>query len=99
MHNYNTVSEAISGLSGRGYTRDFNAPLAKECMACHSAANVLSPDDFEIDEVHRFEGLTQLHRGRGRPRPPDVVEPERIHHETVAHGLRSSGDATTRARR
>lgn len=58
MHNYNTVSEAISGLTLRGYTRDFNAQAGRECLTCHASGNALSPDDFEIDEVHRFEGMT-----------------------------------------
>jgi len=58
MHNYNTVSEAINGLIGRGYTRDFNAHAGKECMNCHASGNTLSPDEFKIDEIHRFEGMT-----------------------------------------
>jgi hypothetical protein len=58
MHNYNTVSEAINGLICRGYTRDFNAETGKDCMTCHPSGNALSPDEFEIDEIHRFEGMT-----------------------------------------
>lgn len=58
MHNYNTVSEAINGLIQRGYTRDFNAWEGKGCLSCHPSGNALSPEEFEIDEVHRFEGQT-----------------------------------------
>jgi hypothetical protein len=58
MHNYDTVTEAISELTLRGYTHDFNTGTGKECMICHPSGNVLSPDEFEIDEVHRFEGIT-----------------------------------------
>ncbi|RFZ85138.1 phosphoribosylpyrophosphate synthetase [Mucilaginibacter terrenus] len=58
MHNYTTVSEAINGLTGRGYTHDFNARAGKACKPCHPSGTALSPEEFEIDEVHRFEGLT-----------------------------------------
>jgi hypothetical protein len=58
MHNYDTVSEAISGLTLRGYTRDFNIKTGKQGVICHPSGNTLSPDEFEIDEVHRFEGIT-----------------------------------------
>ena len=58
MYIYNTVSEAINGLMRRSYTRDFNARAGTEGLARHLLGNALSPEEFEIDEVHRFEGLT-----------------------------------------
>jgi hypothetical protein len=51
---YETVSEAINGLKQRGYTLDFN--LQENCIVCHS--DKFNPDEFEITEVHRFEGNT-----------------------------------------
>lgn len=51
---YETVSEAINGLKQRGYTLDFN--LQENCIVCHS--DKFNPEEFEITEVHRFEGNT-----------------------------------------
>lgn len=55
MKNYETVSEAVNDLNKRGYKHDFN--LGENCLVCGEQIS-LSPDDFEIDEVHRFEGMT-----------------------------------------
>jgi hypothetical protein len=30
--------------------------VEKECLACHKTSSYLSPEEFEIDEIHRFEG-------------------------------------------
>lgn len=49
---YDTVSEAVEGLKGRGFTMDFN--LHENCLVCHD--NILNAEDFEIVEVYRFEG-------------------------------------------
>jgi len=57
-YNYNTVSEAVNGLIARGYTIDFNIQLPSETIDCQNQQYRLSPDEFAIDEVHRFEGLT-----------------------------------------
>ena len=53
---FGTLSEAINGLVTLGYTHDFN--IQDECIVCHSANIVLSPDDFQIDKVYRFEGYS-----------------------------------------
>ena len=57
-HNLNenagTLSETINALVKLGYTHDFN--IQDECIVCHSANITLSPDDFQIDHVYRFEG-------------------------------------------
>lgn len=58
MNYYDTVSEAINALAKRGYTTDFKVLTAEECLICHQTTTQLSPDDFEIDETHRFEGDT-----------------------------------------
>lgn len=56
--NYETVSEAVNDLNRRGYTTDFSILTEKECLVCNKTATQLSPDEFEIDETYRFEGLT-----------------------------------------
>ncbi len=53
---YETVTDAISGLVQRGYTHDLETEAGKDCLYCRNADIQLSPADFEIDEIHRFEG-------------------------------------------
>ena len=55
MKNYETVTEAVNDLNKRGYTHDFN--LGEDCLICGETIS-LSPKEFEIDEVYRFEGMT-----------------------------------------
>ena len=43
---YDTVSDAVRQLQNRGYTIDFNS----------TGLTCIPPDDFEIVEVHRYEG-------------------------------------------
>jgi quercetin dioxygenase-like cupin family protein len=50
---FGTLSETINGLIKLGYTHDFN--LKEECIVCHKTNITLSPDDFQIDHVYRFE--------------------------------------------
>ena len=57
-YNYDTVSEAVNDLIKRGYTTDFSINVKKECLVCAAIPEPLSPDEFEIDEVYRFEGET-----------------------------------------
>jgi hypothetical protein len=52
MYTYDTVSEAVRGLKGRGYSLDFN--LEENCLACNE--DKFGVEDFEITEVYRFEG-------------------------------------------
>ncbi|HXB10358.1 MAG TPA: phosphoribosylpyrophosphate synthetase [Bacteroidia bacterium] len=61
MYNYETASQAITDLAKRGYDMDFNISQDKECIVGDQIigkkeALVLSPEDFEIDEIYRFEG-------------------------------------------
>jgi hypothetical protein len=56
MNTYDTVSEAINGLKQRGYTIDFN--METDALVCKTTPLSLSPGEFEITEVHRFEGNT-----------------------------------------
>lgn len=54
MISYDTLSQAVNDLKKRGYLLDFN--LAENCLVCNGLK--YSVEDFEITEVHRFEGET-----------------------------------------
>lgn len=54
MISYDTVTEAVKGLKERSYTIDFN--IAFDKLICSENKHCLQPDEFEIVEVHRFEG-------------------------------------------
>lgn len=54
MESYSTLIEAINGLKARGYTEDFN--LKESYLDCSNSKHQLSPDDFNVDDVFRFEG-------------------------------------------
>ncbi|WP_343747105.1 phosphoribosylpyrophosphate synthetase [Fluviicola sp.] len=56
--NYETVSEAVNDLKKRGYTANLSLEAEKDCLASDSPFAELSPDQFSIDEVYRFEGMT-----------------------------------------
>lgn len=53
---YDTVSEAMTDLKNLGYNIDFSILTEKECLICHRTNATLSPEDFEIDHIYRFEG-------------------------------------------
>ena len=55
-NNYETLSETLNALNKRGYTEDLN--LQSDCLECPSQQLKLHPEEFEIDEVYRFEGMT-----------------------------------------
>ena len=54
MYYYDSVVHAIEKLKEKGYTQDFN--LSENCLICNDRA--YDPDDFEIREVVRFEGIS-----------------------------------------
>ncbi|OQP40956.1 hypothetical protein A4H97_15235 [Niastella yeongjuensis] len=54
MKNYETLADALSDLRGRGYNADFATESV--CLYCGDLDLRLDPEDFHIDEVHRFEG-------------------------------------------
>ena len=56
MHVYDTVTAALADLDSRGYNSDFN--LTAEALECKEIDLLLMPEEFEIDEVYRFEGMT-----------------------------------------
>lgn len=64
MQSYDTVTAALSGLKAKGYTLDFN--IAFDNIKCEEHNICLNPNEFEITEVHRFEGDTN-------PSDEDVV--------------------------
>ncbi len=53
---YDTLSQAVNDLQRRGYTDDLE--LGGHCLVCSTKNASLDPDDFEIDEFHRFEGMS-----------------------------------------
>lgn len=56
MPGYNTLAEAVNALVARGYTEDF--AMEPECIHCASLQIRLHPEDFQIDEFYRFEGMS-----------------------------------------
>lgn len=58
IRDYETVSEAVNDLKKRGYTTDLSMEAERDCLVCSGSAVELSPEDFVIDEVYRFEGMT-----------------------------------------
>lgn len=53
---FDTVTEAIQWLQANGFTHDFN--LDTDCIRFNNGAQAMSPDDFNIEYVFRFEGDT-----------------------------------------
>src|SRR5947208_2274686 len=49
---YETVSKAIEELRKQGYALDFN--LEDNALVCNG--DKYNPNDFEIDDVYRYEG-------------------------------------------
>ena len=58
MKVYETLSEAINDLTKRGYTLNFN--LKRDQIQCVENKINLQPDEFEIDEVHRFQEMSDV---------------------------------------
>lgn len=54
MNSFDTVTDALRELKRKGYTVDFN--IAFDKIICSDNKTCLNPDEFEIVEVHRFEG-------------------------------------------
>ena len=57
MRTYTTLSEAINDLAKRGYTANFN--IKNDCIECGDRLR-LYPDEFEIDEIHRFQEMSDV---------------------------------------
>lgn len=58
MKTYSTLSEAVNDLTQRGYTRNFN--IKQNCIECGQTNIQLHPEEFEIDEVHRFQDMSDV---------------------------------------
>lgn len=58
MKTYTTLSEAINDLTKKGYTFNFN--IQHDCIWCAENDTQLQPDEFEIDEVHRFQEMSDV---------------------------------------
>lgn len=56
MKQFDSLVDALNDLRSRGYTTDFN--LRQNCLVCDAHDIALEPDEFSIDEVYRFEGMT-----------------------------------------
>lgn len=56
MPSFDTMVDALNGLKARGFTHDFN--LKEECLHCTTNGRNLSPEEFDVVEVYRFEGMT-----------------------------------------
>jgi hypothetical protein len=53
---YDTLSQATDELAKRGYTLNFN--LESERIFCKKTEKGYTPEEFVIDEFHRFEGVS-----------------------------------------
>ncbi len=56
MRDYQNMVEALNDLKKRGFENDFN--LKPFCLECASLQLQLHPEEFEIKEVYRFEGMS-----------------------------------------
>ncbi len=56
MKSFDTLVDAINDLKARGFDRDFN--LKENYIECSNSKRQLSPGEFDIVEVYRFEGMT-----------------------------------------
>ena len=55
MKTFNTLTEAMASLKKKGYAEDFN--LHHDWIECPRLDIRLKPEEFHVDEVHRFEGM------------------------------------------
>ncbi len=56
MKSFDTVTEAVRDLQARGYVHDFR--VNHDCLLCDEKETKLAPEEFEVDEVYRYEGNT-----------------------------------------
>ncbi|MBO9201739.1 MULTISPECIES: hypothetical protein [Niastella] len=54
MKSYGSLTDALSDLRTRGYHADFATETV--CLYCGDLDLRLDPEDFHVDEIHRFEG-------------------------------------------
>ena len=58
MKVYETLSQAINDLTKCGYTFNFN--IKRDCIECVEDNIQLQPYEFEIDEVYRFQEMSDV---------------------------------------
>ncbi len=56
MKDYNNLVEAMNDLKKRGYQYDFN--LHVDCVECKALDLKINPEQFNVDEFYRFEGMS-----------------------------------------
>jgi len=56
MDTFDTLSEAMIALKRSGYNVDFN--IQTDRIESSDAKYKFKPEEFHVDEVHRFEGMT-----------------------------------------
>ena len=56
MQTFDTLSETMTYLQEQGYTNDFN--LCSGHIECNALKLKLHPEDFVVDALHRFEGMS-----------------------------------------
>jgi hypothetical protein len=54
MKNYASLTDALEDLRKRGYEADFEPQ--SDCLYCSIMDLRLNEEEFQVDEVHRFEG-------------------------------------------
>ena len=58
MKTYATLTEAINDLTKQGYTYNFN--IKSDCIECAENSLQLQPNEFEIDQVYRFQEMSDV---------------------------------------
>lgn len=58
MGKYISLSVAVNDLTKKGYTYNFN--MKEECIECQENQCQLQPEDFEIEEKHRFQEMSDV---------------------------------------
>ena len=53
MKNYESLVDALADLKSRGYETEFETK--PYCLYCGDLDLRLDPEDFKVDEIHRFE--------------------------------------------
>lgn len=53
---FDTITETLNWLKTQGFTEDFN--LNYDCVVYNNGTTSMSPDEFHIQWVFRFEGET-----------------------------------------
>ena len=58
MEKYTSLSVAINDLTKKGYTYNFN--MKEDFIECLEKNCELKPEEFEIDEKHRFQEMSDV---------------------------------------